>query len=165
MTQVLLPAKPHAANQHRPVVAPLVDLEPRFSWVWMADHLDEPQPVTGGRPQARLLVRAIDGVGWPWTTIGCESTGRTFQVIGTFEACVLEIRDAHPMMMVARAGTPGPWQHMPAGAQHWVRRARTTELFTAVEAAEIGIGFLCGRPMPAGLQLNPVHITTLDTRK
>lgn len=165
MIQILLPARARADGRHNPDVVPLPDLEHSHLWDWMADHLDGPESVTGGLSQVRVLVRAIDGAGWPWTTVNCPVTHRSFQVLGTFDACVLEVGHSGPMRMVARAGAPSHWREMPEGAQHWVRRARATELFTAAEAAEIGLNHMCGRPLPEGMELRTVHTTSPGTRK
>lgn len=165
MTQILLPARTLADDRPRADVVLLPDLDHSHLWDWMADHLDAPEPVTGGISQVRVLARAIDGEGWPWTTVNCPVTHRSFQVLGTFDACVLELGHSGPMRMVARAGAPSPWYEMPEGAQHWVRRARVTELFTAAEASEIGLGHMYGQPLPAGLELRPVHTTSPETRK
>ena len=123
-------------------------LEETHDWWWGANHLEDMRlPIVGGLPQVRMLVRALDGDEWPWTAIGATESGRWFQVLGTADACMLEIGTRTGAGRVASAHRPDSSRHrMPGGCQWWVPSCRADEVFTAPSAASIGIRHLLGRP-------------------
>lgn len=130
------------------------------SWSWRAEHLTRyKQPVTGGIAEVRMLVRAIDGAGWPWTVVMNGDNSAWFQVLGTAEAYILEVATQTSIGMLARAHDRNVTTHvMPLECRFWVPKCLTDELFTAEEAAEIGIGFLTGVPLPDAHMIRRVHL-------
>lgn len=135
------------------------------AWLWRANHSDGDEPITGGLAQTRELVHSIDGDHWPWTVISAGSTGVWFQVLGTPDVCVLELGMPGRTRMVARSGAPqSRLRALPEACQYWTRSCRAEEQFSATEACTVGIDHLRGRPLPPGLHLRPVYLTTLDSR-
>ncbi|MBC9926955.1 MULTISPECIES: hypothetical protein [unclassified Leucobacter] len=110
-------------------------------------------------------MHSIDGDYWPWTVISAGMTGVWFQVLGTTAACVLELGLPGRTRMVARTGaTQSRMIMLPEQCQYWTRSCRTEEQFTTAEACTVGVAHLRGRPLPAGLHLRPVYLTTPDSR-
>ncbi|MEV8338114.1 hypothetical protein [Leucobacter sp. NPDC077196] len=150
------------------------DLSPTFilapwevpSWSWRAEHLTRSkQPVTGGIAEVRMLVRAIDGAGWPWTVVMNGDNSAWFQVLGTAEACLLEVATQTSIGMLARTHDQNVTTHvMSPECRFWVPTCLTDELFTAEEAAEIGIGFLTGAPLPDAHTVRRVHLGDPESR-
>lgn len=129
-------------------------------WSWCAEHVPSyKEPVTGGIAEVRMLVRAIDGESWPWTVVMNGDNTAWFQVLGTAEACILEVATQTSIGMLARARDhPAANYVMPAECQFWVSKCLTDELFTAEEAAEFGIGFLTGKPLSGGHVIRRIRL-------
>lgn len=135
----------------------LLFLEHTRDWWWAANHLENIRlPVVNGLPQVRMLVRALDGDAWPWTAIG--TTSSWFQVLGTAEACTIELGGPARVQRVAHAYRPDAARHlMPPGCRWWAKSCRADEIFTALEAASIGIRHLLGHPFRKNLVLHEIR--------
>lgn len=141
-------------------------LEYTRDWWWAANHLEYIRlPIVGGLPQVRTLVRALDGEAWPWTTIG--TGGSTwFQVLGTTDACTIELGSQGQAHRVAHAYRPDASRYlMPPGCQWWARSCHTDEVFTAPIAASIGIRHLLGYPFRKNLVLHEIRPGRPGSRK
>lgn len=136
----------------------LLFLETTRDWWWRANHLEDVHlPIVDGLPQVRILVRALDGDAWPWTTIGAAGDA-WFQVLGTQEECTIELGTSSGAYRVAHAYRPDSSRHlMPPGCRWWLKSCRTDEVFTALEAASIGIRHLLRRPFRQSLVLHEVR--------
>lgn len=155
----LAPAAPErAAAGQLPVPSEFLFLEATQDWWWSANRLENMRlPIVGGLPQVRMLIRALDGDAWPWTTIG-TSSDHWFQVLGTAGACTIELGDLSQVHRVAHAYRPDPSRHlMPAGCRWWLKSCRTDEVFTALEAASIGIRHLLRHPFRQSLVLHDIR--------
>lgn len=121
-------------------------------WWWSANHLQDMRlPVVTGLSQVRLLVGALDGESWPWTAIGTGGEA-WFQVLGTRDACIIELGGNRRVMRVAHAYRPDASRHLlPAGCRWWVKTCRADEVFTADRASSIGIRHLLGYPFRKNL--------------
>lgn len=141
-----------------PAPVPTTLLFPR--WTWRAEHITQfREPVTGGVSEVRMLVRAIDGDTWPWTVVINGDNTAWFQVLGTADACIIEVATQTSIGMLARTRDQDVSTHtMPEGCRFWVPQCRTDELFTADEAAEIGIGFLTGMPLFGTHTIRRIHL-------
>lgn len=133
-------------------------LEATRGWWWGANHLENMRlPIVGGLPQVRMLVRALDGDAWPWTTIA-TSGASWFQVLGTADACTLELGTRTQVWRVAHAYRPDRARHlMPPECRWWVKSCRADEIFTALAAASIGIRHLLGHPFRKNLVLHEIR--------
>lgn len=129
-------------------------------WSWCAEHVPgDKQPVTGGIAEVRMLVRAIDGAGWPWTVVMNGDNTAWFQVLDTAEAGILEVATQTSIGMLARTRDQDVTTRvMPPECRFWVPRCLTDELFSAEEAAEIGIGFLTGAPRSDVHTVRRIHL-------
>lgn len=136
----------------------LVHAEPELRLTWFANHLDEHEPIRGGRKEVRLLVYAIDGEAWPFTIIENLDTGRWFQVLGSSTECVLELGIGPTVRMVARRTNNRTASKLLAPeCRYWVPYARTSELHTAFDAAHLGLRHMQGFDLPYGFELRTVH--------
>lgn len=144
----------------------LLFLETTRDWWWGANHLEDIRlPIVGGLPHVRTLVRALDGASWPWTTIGTAGAS-WFQVLGTAAACMIELGTSTQAWRVAHAYRPDPSRHrMPPGCRWWVRSCRADEVFTALEAASIGIRYLLGHPFRKSLVLHEARPSRPGSRR
>ena len=153
----------------RPTASPaeqFLFLEHTRDWWWAANHLEDIRlPIVGGIPQVRTLVRALDGDAWPWTAIG--TSGSTwFQVLGTADACTIELGTTSGAHRVAHAHRPDPSRHvLPRGCQWWARSCRADEVFTALTAASIGIRHLLGYPFRKNLVLHEIRHVRPGSRR
>lgn len=159
-------------SSHRPpltvgaTAAEAAHIEHTRDWWWCANHLEDMRlPVVGGLPQVRALVHALDGDTWPWTTIG-TSGDSWFQVLGTADACTIELGDLAQVHRVAHAYRSDPSRHlMPPGCRWWLKSCRADEVFTALEAASIGIRHLLGHPFRKNLALHEIRPGRPGSRK
>jgi hypothetical protein len=141
----------------------LVTNEDCHFW-WRANHLSAPLPLSGGWPGAATLMRAIDGAGWPFTTVWVArgDGALTGQVLGTAERCVLEVGDEAGMRTVYRKGVRNAfrWVEMPVGCQWWIPTVHTDELMSVAEAVALAELWLHGLPLPVQWSQRPVHSHT-----
>jgi len=124
--------------------------------VWNANHAAHPpRIVEGGLEGARVLLAAVDGGAWPWTSVDVDGGGPRVQVLGGAAGVVLEVTVAgQPFRTVARVGgSPGFWA-LDRGARHWVPNAQESERFTTTEAAAIGVRWLRDGDLPEGLEMH-----------
>lgn len=141
-------------------------LETTRGWWWGANHLEDMRlPVVRGLPQVRRLVAALDDDTWPWTTIG-TSGDSWFQVLGTADACTIELGDLAQVQRVAHAYRPDRSRHlMPPECRWWVKSCRADEVFTAPIAASIGIRHLLRHPFRKSLVLHEIRPGRLGSRR
>ncbi|PII82297.1 hypothetical protein BMH32_11855 [Leucobacter sp. OLJS4] len=144
----------------------LLFLEVARDWWWAANHLENMRlPVVGGLPQARMLVQALNGEAWPWTTIGTAGEA-WFQVLGAADACTIELGVQGRACRVAHAYRPDASRHlMPPGCWWWAKSCRADEVFTALEAASIGIRHLLGYPFRKNLVLHEIRAGRPGSRR
>lgn len=158
--RMTLEVMPRPATLDAPTPEFMVLLEPPIPLWWRADHTLGNERVTGGLRGARALIGAIDGTGWPWTTLTSapDSGAPWAQAIGEPGALVVELSsDGGPRIVFVRSKPRGRTVKMPAACRRWVPNAFVDELHTADEGMRIALRHLLGLPLDPQLGLRRVR--------
>lgn len=147
------PAAPRDSHlDHELMFIPAPEIERQL--VWNANHAAHPpQRVEGGFEGARVLLAAVDGDAWPWTSVDVEGGGPRVQVLGGPAGVVLEVTlSGLPYKAVSRVGGSSGFWALDRGARHWVPNAQESERFTATEAATLAVHWLRTGDLPEGFE-------------